>query len=603
MNNVREAVSPDTTNEQQYSSSLKNSTTPLTKSNSTMAVCDYCPSPSPALGSKEDTMNHLTQSHEAALFACGLCDDKFEAMEDVRGHVSGEHAISTDIVDKLVRLPFTSHLRIYKCVACSSRKYIGITEDKMRAHFKTKHKTNVIKPFLLKRICRVCGHDKSASDTDLVKHINTAHPRSEFCPMEDEDVNNDEAIDHHQEEVETEVKPVSPPPPPPPPVITKEASPDEAPEITRAKNLIREYEEEVAALNKKLEEKNESPKFAPNTFKKTPVEKEASLSPPPPPPPPPAFSIKKPTMPTLTINLLRDAAKKTGEAPAAAASTNKERQSRKRTRSGRTSSSGSSSSSDESPEKTAKGKGRPKQYASSESSVESENRAKANKAGGKRVRAALDRERDRSSPERKVFYEKEDNNRQEVRERDRDRERERRSRTRDSPPPRPNGNNKNSNSYFGVNYVPPSGYCDDCNQGYDSGKHAQAHFKSHRHYNSVRDKFRCYFCNIYIKQTKEHLESRHRDLTFQCWCKGCPKPRFTEARKVLDHIKCNHPNEVRGIRETDEYFRRKLLSLPKSLASYTCRLCNIVFHGDLKIVIVHQVSSNIWPPEKSLQMK
>lgn len=67
------------------------------------------------------------------------------------------------------------------------RDYIGISEDKLRAHFKLKHKTNNIKPFLLKRICRICANDTSGSDAELVKHIDAAHPRSNYWVDEDDD--------------------------------------------------------------------------------------------------------------------------------------------------------------------------------------------------------------------------------------------------------------------------------------------------------------------------------------------------------------------------------------------------------------------------------
>ena len=34
-----------------------------------------------------------------------------------------------------------------------------------------------------------------------------------------------------------------------------------------------------------------------------------------------------------------------------------------------------------------------------------------------------------------------------------------------------------------------------------------------------------------------------------------------------------------------------MVSMPKSLTSYGCRECNVVFHGDIKIAIVHLVSN------------
>ena len=161
MSNVRDPVSPDTTinTKATPSSSTSSFASKVTAMASSSANCDYCPSPAPVLDTNAEKTNHLSKHHDLALFGCGLCDDRFDAIDDIRGHVGNVHAISEDIIDKLVRLPFTIHLRMYRCVACTpnSRRYIGITEEQMRSHFKTKHKTNVIKPFLLKRICRVCG--------------------------------------------------------------------------------------------------------------------------------------------------------------------------------------------------------------------------------------------------------------------------------------------------------------------------------------------------------------------------------------------------------------------------------------------------------------
>ena len=35
-------------------------------------------------------------------------------------------------------------------------------------------------PQFLKRSCRICGLEEGKSDAELIKHINTAHPRSRF---------------------------------------------------------------------------------------------------------------------------------------------------------------------------------------------------------------------------------------------------------------------------------------------------------------------------------------------------------------------------------------------------------------------------------------
>ena len=68
---------------------------------------------------------------------------------------------------------------------------------------------------------------------------------------------------------------------------------------------------------------------------------------------------------------------------------------------------------------------------------------------------------------------------------------------------------------------------------YENGDKAQSHFKSSRHMYNVKDKYRCYFCNSYVQDTKGHLESQHRDMTFKCLLRGCAQPRFTQANKVI----------------------------------------------------------------------
>ena len=71
---------------------------------------------------------------------------------------------------------------------------------------------------------------------------------------------------------------------------------------------------------------------------------------------------------------------------------------------------------------------------------------------------------------------------------------------------------------------------------YENGEKAQYHFKSSRHMYNVKDKYRCYFCNSYVQDTKGHLESQHRDMTFKCLLRGCAQPRFTQANKVIDLV-------------------------------------------------------------------
>lgn len=149
---------------------------------------------------------------------------------------------------------------------------------------------------------------------------------------------------------------------------------------------------------------------------------------------------------------------------------------------------------------------------------------------------------------------------------------------------------KKNKDLFGQTYIPPQGFCDECNERYDSGDRAQDHFKSQRHYWAVKGKFRCYFCNAYVSDTKAHLESRHRDMTFQCKLSGCNKPRFTQAAKVIDHVRTNHPRDYKKTQEDIDMFRLNMISMPKSLCSYACKECKVVFHGDVKIAIVHLVS-------------
>ena len=130
---------------------------------------------------------------------------------------------------------------------------------------------------------------------------------------------------------------------------------------------------------------------------------------------------------------------------------------------------------------------------------------------------------------------------------------------------------------------------DSCVFRYENGPRAQDHFKSKRHFLAVKNKYRCYFCNAYVQDTKGHLESRHRDMTFQCQLNGCANPRFTQAAKVIDHVRCNHPNHYGKTNRDIELFRKKMISMPKNIMSFTCRECKVVFHGDVKIAIVHLV--------------
>merc|ERR1739838_504428 len=108
------------------------------------------------------------------------------------------HSINVqEIVDKLIKLPSNDNLRSYRCVACptSASSSIGTTEDELKIHFKEKHKINTVKPFLIKRICRICEHDKSTSNAELIKHIDAEHPRANFGDDEDDDEDNDDQED------------------------------------------------------------------------------------------------------------------------------------------------------------------------------------------------------------------------------------------------------------------------------------------------------------------------------------------------------------------------------------------------------------------------
>ena len=40
---------------------------------------------------------------------------------------------------------------------------------------------------------------------------------------------------------------------------------------------------------------------------------------------------------------------------------------------------------------------------------------------------------------------------------------------------------------------------------YENGEKAQYHFKSRNHMYNVKDKYRCYFCNSYVQDTKGKL--------------------------------------------------------------------------------------------------
>jgi len=160
-----------------------------------------------------------------ACFACAMCPNRlFDTIDKVRGHVEDEHSINVrEIVDKLIKLPATNYLRSFRCVACpaSASSSIGTSEEELKIHFKEKHKINTVKPFLIKRICRICDYDKSTSNDQLVKHITEEHPRSDYGDEDEDDQdeaneeasNNDEYEPYEpEEELDYEPKPESPAP-------------------------------------------------------------------------------------------------------------------------------------------------------------------------------------------------------------------------------------------------------------------------------------------------------------------------------------------------------------------------------------------------------
>ena len=83
---------------------------------------------------------------------------------------------------------------------------IGVTDEALKVHFKEKHKTNTIKSFLLKRICRICAFDKAPNDSELAKHIESEHPKSEFWVSDSDDEELGEVEEEKVEEEKVELK-------------------------------------------------------------------------------------------------------------------------------------------------------------------------------------------------------------------------------------------------------------------------------------------------------------------------------------------------------------------------------------------------------------
>merc|ERR1712018_49941 len=142
---------------------------------------------------------HTMSKNKNACFSCGLCQGSagsiFESITEARNHVQTVHEIAEEsVVDKLIKLPTTNFLKSYKCIACpgNAGNLIGVSEETLKTHFKEKHKTNTIKPFLLKRNCRICGFDKAPNDSELVKHFENDHPKSDFWADDEEEPDQDE---------------------------------------------------------------------------------------------------------------------------------------------------------------------------------------------------------------------------------------------------------------------------------------------------------------------------------------------------------------------------------------------------------------------------
>jgi len=429
-----------------------------------------------------------------ACFACAMCPSRlFDTIDKVRVHVEDEHSISVkEIVDKLIKLPATNYLRSFRCVACpaSASSSIGTSEEELKVHFKEKHKINTVKPFLIKRICRICDYDKSTSNDQLVKHITDEHPRSDYGDEDEDDQdeaneeasNNDEYEPYEpEEELDYEPKPESPAP-----VVSRDRSRDQ-----------RDYE---------------------------------------------ASSVPE-----------------DGELSAEES----RRRSRKRSRSV---SSNSSQSSHES-----KIKVKPRKYRDSSSS------SADSRLGRRKKASSVSPE---SSSKRKVYIKNSAGSKVVDRKKPQ-------SPARVAPTSSTSGTA--GKEVFGLYYTPPGGFCEECNERYDKGEGAQRHYKSKAHFFNTKNKYRCYFCNAYVQDTKGHLESRHRDMTFQCQLNGCNHPRFTQAAKVIDHVRCNHSREFKRTNKDMDLFRKKMISMPRNIMSFTCKQCRIVFHGDVKIAIVHLV--------------
>ena len=154
--------------------------TPTISATMDVSKCNFCTSQVRS----EDLKEHIHLEHEAALFGCGFCSDevKFETFDKVREHIKQKHQVlMEELITSEIKIPEADFLKEYVCNLCQDT-FSAVTEDKLfDRHFKQFHKINKIKPAYLSRSCRICAYKKAKNDSDLVKHINEAHPRSSFC--------------------------------------------------------------------------------------------------------------------------------------------------------------------------------------------------------------------------------------------------------------------------------------------------------------------------------------------------------------------------------------------------------------------------------------
>ena len=129
-------------------------------------------------------------------------------------------------------------------------------------------------------------------------------------------------------------------------------------------------------------------------------------------------------------------------------------------------------------------------------------------------------------------------------------------------------------------------FCDECKLPVREDE-AYDHYSGSLHRYNTKSKIRCYLCNRYTENTKDHLERNHFRDIFQCKLQ-CSNPKFLDLVKILNHMEDKHSNMIRG-KSNDELFRRNMISMPQSLASYRCKICNRQFVGQTEeAVLLHQ---------------